>query len=949
MNMANPKRRPAGLGAVCCLSYCVTLIVGFSVELRTAQAQDSVSASSDELFTLEVLPILKEKCFGCHGTDPDDLRGDYDLMSRDAMIRGGESGEAAVIPGDAENSIFYQAVMWDGYEMPPKENDRLTDEQTAIIKRWIDEGAVWPNEEVQRKIQRAQWSVKETDDGVIVNTSGGLAEDWTFRRYSPDELWAFQPLAEMSPPKQSDNSASDNPIDHFLNQRINEAGLKRAKTADPEILLRRMTLDVTGLLPTEEQHRDFAEQYATNPDKAISTLADQLLSSKHYGERAAQHWLDVVRYSDTAGFSNDYERSNAWRYRDYVIRSFNDDKPFNDFIVEQIAGDELRPDDPECMIATGMLRMGPWGTAMIPQDEARQTFLDDLVHNVGQAFLAMPMRCCKCHDHKFDPIPTQDYYAMYAAFATTQPAEIDVPFLDTENLNYFDENRALTRELLDYAKAELAKVNKKQEDAARAWYEEHDLPYKNENARKNDPEEEKPPRHVGLSPEETGIKKVREQDVWIWERRLERYKPMAQAVYAGHDVYRNSRKLRKPDQIKQEWRPESFVLTGGSLEAKGEKVQPGVLSALAINMDGSADESDSQPWRLTEDLHGRRLELAQWISRDDNPITARCIVNRIWQQHFGVGLVKTSNNFGVKGARPTHPELLDWLTQEFVSSGWKVKPLRRMILNSHAYRMSTRPSDIQKSAEVDPENRLLSHFPVRRLTAEEMRDTMLQISGELNDEMGGVPIMPEINMEVALQPRMIQFSIAPAHQPSQTPQQRNRRSIYTYRVRGQADPFLEILNLPNPNESCQMRDAMAVTPQAFTLMNSDVMTDRSLAIAGRIENERGDDAAKCVHRAFELILGRSPTSEQQSRLTEYLLDMREYHQDKKPKPIEYPTSVTRSLVEEFTGEPFEFIEKLNVFEDYVPDAKPWTVSADIRALADVCLLLLNSNEFMYVY
>lgn len=937
------------LYTVICLSACLLTTATVAQESSepdagsATAAHDKSSVDGDRLFTLEVLPILKEKCFGCHGTDKSDLRGDYDLMTREAMIAGGESGEAALVPGDAESSVVYQAVMWDGYEMPPKENDRLTSEQTELIKEWINAGAPWPSKERQETIQREQWQIRETDDGIIVDTVGGLADDWTYRRYLKEDLWAFEPVSTPEPP------AEGHPIDAFIGQEIKAAGLESSQPADSETLLRRIVLDLTGLPPTTQQRDAFLRDAEVDQAAAVDKLVGQLLDSEHYGERWAQHWLDVVRYADTGGFSNDYERSNAWRYRDYVNRAMNDDKPFNEFILEQIAGDELRPDDPEAVVATGMLRMGPWGTAMIPQEEARQIYLDDLVHNVGQAFLSMPMRCCKCHDHKFDPIPTRDYYAMYAAFATTQPAEIDVPFLPDENLALFEPKRKLAEELLAYAKAELKRVDDKQEAAAKKWYEEHDLPYKNENDRQKDPEDQKPPRHVGLTPEEKGIKKVREQDVWIWQRRLERYEPMAQAVYSGQDDWKNARKLRKPKNIKQDWRPENYILTGGALDAKGPTVEPGVLSAVAINMPSRTESKEGEPWRITDDLSGRRLELACWIASDDNPITARSLVNRVWQHHFGTGLVKTANNFGAKGAKPTHPDLLDWLTNRFIEGGWKIKPLHRLIMSSEAYRRSSRPADMDSVAEIDPDNKLLSYFPVRRLTAEEMRDAMLAISGELNPELGGVPIMPEINMEVALQPRMIQFSIAPAHQPSRTPEERNRRSIYTYRVRGQADPFLEILNLPNPNESCQMRNAMAVTPQAFTLLNSDVMTDRSIAIALRLVRDGASQNDEVVSMAFERILGRQPTDDEQASLSDYLSEMREYHRANPPEEVEYPTSVTRSLVEEFTGEPFEFVELLNVYNDYVPDAKPWTVSAETRAIADVCLLLLNTNEFMYVY
>ena len=940
MKMANRKMRQ--LIHTTAVFFVVSLIGNHAFADDKPARTIGTKAAADRLFTLRVLPLLKEKCFGCHGADKQDIRGDYDLLTREAMIRGGESGEKALIPGQPDHSPLYRAVLWDGYEMPPKENDRLTKTETEYIRNWIEAGAPWPDAETQLAIQKQEWSVRQNHEGMIVDTSGGLADDWTYRRYQPEEIWAFQPLAP------GNVKSGQHPVDQFINQELAAAKIKAAKPADSRTLIRRATYDLTGLPPTPREVSDFRKAFAADAKQAWSDLIDRLLNSPHYGERQAQHWLDVVRYADTAGFSNDYERSNAWRYRDYVIRSFNKDKPFNEFIKEQLAGDEIRPDDPEAIVATGLLRMGPWGTAMIPQKEARQIYLDDLVHNVGQTFLAMPMRCCKCHDHKFDPIPTRDYYSMYAAFATTQPVEVTAAFLPDENRNGFAEKRKLTQELLDFARAEYKRVEDKQEAAAKKWYAEHSLPYKNENQRKNDPEDKKPPRHVGLTPEEKGIMKVRRQDVWIWERRLERYKPMAQAVISAQDDYKNSRKLRPPKKVKKDWRPQNFILAGGALEAPGAAVEPGVLSAVALAMTPGQKDA-KQPWRITDGLTGRRRELAEWIASDNNPLTPRVIVNRVWQSHFGRGLVKTSNNFGVKGSQPSHPELLDWLAADFIQHGWKFKRLHRMIMLSSAYQRSGKPANSEHQSTHDPDNKLLASFPSRRLSAEELRDSTLLISGELNREAGGVPIMPEINMEVALQPRMIQFSIAPAHQPSRTPQERNRRTIYTYRVRGQADPLLEIMNLPNPNESCELRDSAAVSPQAFTLLNSDTMTDRSIAFARRIQKDHPQDTHQWIQRAFQLAFGRMPSRDEQNNLHEYLAEMREYHQQHKPKEIPYPTQVVRSLVEEFTGEPFEFVEKLNVYEDYVPDIKPWAVNADTRALADVCLLLFNSNEFLYVY
>ncbi len=924
-------------------------------------AQDT---NADRLFTLRVLPVLKEKCLGCHGENPDDLKGEFDIRSRDALLKGGESEEPALIPGNPEDSPLYQAVMWDGLEMPPKENDRLTKKQTDHIRDWIKAGAPWPDEATQNKIRKAEWSVRENEDGRIVDTSGGLADEWTYRRYKADDIWAFQPVKKVEVGRMK--AEIQHPVDFFVERKLKQAGLGPAPQADPKTLMRRASYDLTGLPPGPADYFNFFKEWETDWGKAWDNHITNLLDSDHYGERWAQHWLDVVRYADTAGFSNDYERSNAWRYRDYVIRSFNKDKPYNDFIVEQIAGDELAarrkkdeggrqksdiqpssfslPPSSELIVATGFLRMGPFGTAMIPQEEIRQIYRDDLVHNVGQSFLSMPMRCCKCHDHKFDPIPTRDYYRMYAAFSTTQPAEVKAGFLPEENRKGTAEKKKLVEQLLAYATEKRDSLYKKRETEAKRWYAEHELPYKNEKDRKNDPEDQKPPRHCGLSPEEQGRLKVREQDCWIWERRLERFEPLAQSVYSGQDQYLNARKMRKKGS-KPNWKPASFILTGGALDAKGAKVVPGVLSGTQLPISASAED----PFVIPENIDGRRLALAKWIASDKNPLTARSFVNRIWHYHFGKGLVDTPNNFGAKGGKPTHPELLDWLTADFIENGWKVKRLHRLIMTSDTYRRSGKHPNQKQLDAKDPNNKLLARFSPRRLTAEELRDSMLKITGELNTEMGGVPIMPEINMEVALQPRMIQFSIAPAHQPSRTPAERNRRTIYAYRVRGQADPMLEILNQPNPNESCETRDSAAVSPQAFTLMNSDTITDRSIAFANRLLSDHPDDHKAQIARAFHLAYGRNPSEAESKSLADYYTKMSEYHTANTPKKVDYPKYVTRSLVEEFTGDPFTFQEWLNVYEDYVPDAKPWMVSADVRALADVCLLLLNSNEFVYVY
>ncbi|MDF1824729.1 MAG: PSD1 and planctomycete cytochrome C domain-containing protein [Verrucomicrobiales bacterium] len=937
-----------------------------AILILSVTAGTHAATEGEKLFTLKVQPLFSEKCNGCHGDDREKIKGEFDMLTRESLLAGGEYfGKDVLQPGNSAGSALIETVKWldPDWEMPPKENDRLTEEQIALLEKWIDLGAPWADEEKQSAIREEEAKKEVTDEGIIVPTSGGLGDEWTYRRYQPEDVWAFMPMEKPEVPEESDH-----PIDAFLQAKLSEAGIDPAPEADPLTLIRRATYDLTGLPPTPEAVSAFRSAWKDNADLAWKGLIDELLASSHYGERWAQHWFDVARYADTGGMSNDYERSNAWRYRDYVIRAFNEDRPYNQFVIEQLAGDELAdrsveerlgpdkihstrisgdytPEETEKLIATGFLRMGPYDDAMVKKPEARQIYLDDVVNSVGQTFLATTMRCFKCHDHKFDPLPTRDYYRMTAAFATTQLAERPAPFLEQESLEGIDEGRAFVQGMLDFATAEKDKLVTKRENAARAWYQENNRDYLPLEERKSLPDEEKPPRHVGLNIVEQGQLKVREQDVWIWTRRLERYEPMVQSVYNGLSGKGNARSLRIAPKKESSAEIKSFILTGGALEAPGEEVTPGVISALGIP---SASDENEDLYALPTSVEGRRLKLAQWIANPANPLTARAFVNRVWQQHFGQAIAGNPNNFGVKGKKPTHPELLDWLASDFVENGWTLKRMHRLIMTSEAYRQASHHPQREELAVKDAENALLAYFPTRRLTAEELRDTTLAITGELKEARGGLPVMPEINMEVALQPRMIQFSLAPAYQPDATPERRNRRTIYAYKVRGMADPFLELFNRPNPNDSCEMRDSAAVSPQAFTLMNSDQITDRSIAFAHRLMQQSSSPDEK-IREAFLTAFGREPAPVELARLNTYLADMTEYHEGIHPDRPEYPEEITRTLVEEFSGEPFDYTEILPAFENYVPDLKAADVDADTRALADLCLLLFNSNEFVYLY
>lgn len=945
-----------------------TALIVLATLLPTTNADEQ--ADNERHFTLKVLPTLSEKCFGCHGEPGKELKGEFTLTSREDLLKGGESFDDVLIPGDAEFSFMMETVRWDDpdYEMPPKENDRLSEQQIADVEKWINDGAPWPNDDRIREIRLTERDIEINEEGMLFKSSGGLADEWTYRRYKPEDMWAFIPIEKTAVPDV--RTKSDNPIDAFVGAKLKNAGFKPAPGADANTLIRRATFDLTGLPPTPEEVSQFQKAYKRNADKAWATLVDGLLDSPRYGERWGQHWLDVARYADTGGMSNDYERSNAWRYRDYVIRAFNEDKPYNEFIVEQVAGDELASasvadrlkDDPktianvhndgnytnqeiEWMVASGYLRMGPWDSVMVEKPEARQIYIDDIINSVGQTFLSTTMRCFKCHDHKFDPLPTKDYYRFYSAFAGTQLAERPAAFHPKENLNGFEEGSAMVERLHEYAASKMNGLKDKRETAAKAWFAERDLEYINHADRKELDDEVKPPRDIGLDYVDEGELKVREQDDWIWNRRKERYEPMVQSVFNSPlPATVNARKLRVSDKLDKKEPIENYILMGGSLKAPGDKVSPGVLSALGIPVEGAGDD----PYVIPEDFDGRRLSVARWIADPSNSLTSRSYVNRIWQQHFGKPLAGNPNNFGAKGGKPTHPGLIDWLASEFIDGGWKIKRMHRLIMLSDTYKQSSLHPNRKNLATKDPNNDLFASYPPRRLTAEELRDGMLKITGELNTEMGGIPVMPEINMEVALQPRMIQFSIAPAHQPFDTPEKRNRRSVYAYRVRGQADPFMEIFNLPNPNDSCEARDAASVSPQAFTLLNSDMVTDRSIAFADRLMKEERS-FSKRVRKAFELALSRGPTKQENRRMLAYVEEMRSYHQKEKPVGATYPTKITRSLVEEFSGKPFEYEEILPAFETYVSDKKATDVDADTRALADLCLVLFNSNEFVHVY
>ena len=925
---------------------CLLLVLAMEFACNPgAEAGRKISAES--LFVFEIQPLFEAKCLNCHGHHPDELEGGFDLRSAETAFSGGNSGLPAIVPGKPGKSALFHAVVYEDPDlaMPPKETDRLSEAEVDIVRQWITAGAAWPD-----SLRRAEllaennWSYGSR---MPVSTSGGLSDTWTNRRYDVDDLWAFLPLQSPEVPWEALPEGKGNPIDAFIEEQLRAKNLTSAPEADKRTLLRRATFDLTGLPPTPDEIADFLAD--DSPD-AFEKVINRLLASPGYGEQWGRHWLDVVRYADSGGGSNDYIRPNAWRYRDYVIRSFNEDKPYDQFILEQIAGDEIDPSASEMLIAAGFLRMGPWEhTGMSVAAETRQFFLDDVTNSVGETFLSTPLSCAKCHDHKFDPIPTRDYYRIQAVFAPTQFAEREAPFLPAENRSLSSIQQERIEAWIDKTLEEEQAMRAKEEQAARQWFREKGLPYLSKKDRRKLPDDQQPPRYYGLTHQDLGYRKVLQKRRQILHHYRDRFEPLAYSVYNGPTrVAHSGRSLRVPQDLSGDIQP-TAVLTGGSVYSPADPVRPGILSAVT-SLSTALDDSSptSQEYQIPNTPGGRRLAFARWLTDPEHPITSRSIVNRIWQYHFGKGIAENPNNFGATGKRPTHPELLDWLAGYFIREGWSVKALHQLIMNSKAYRRSGNHPNREKLDRLDPDNGLLARFSPRRLEAEEVRDAMLFLSGELNSEMGGLPIRPEVNQEVALQPRHIMGSISMAYQPSRTPEERNRRSIYAERYRGMADPFLEVFNQPATELSCEGRTASNVTPQAFTLFNSARSRNRSLAMAYRLSKEADGPEAQ-IRLASQLIWNREASRADITESMAYYEKMLTYHQENKPEVEVYPASITRRMFEEMTGEAFEYTEELDIFQDYVPDLKPSDVPPETRALADLALVLFNTNEFLYVY
>ncbi|MEX2187466.1 MAG: DUF1553 domain-containing protein [Pirellulales bacterium] len=810
--------------AITALLWCVAGVWLTAATGAVAAADDGdPSASADAAqadFTRHIQPIFAKRCYKCHG--PAVHEAGLRLDRREAAVADLESGETAIVPGKADASAVLQRISESDADlrMPPEgEGKPLTADEIATIRRWIDDGAKW------------------------------------------SQHWAFTAPTRPAEPKPRDAAWVRNPIDAFILHRLEAAGLKPAPPADKLALLRRAYYDLTGLPPTPEDVDAFL---ADESENAYEKVVDRLLDSPHYGEKWARHWLDLVRYAETDGYERDNPKENVWKYRDYVIAAFNDDKPYDRFAIEQLAGDELEPPTAESITATGFYRLGLWDDEPVDREQAYYDGLNDIIVTSGETFLGLTIGCARCHDHKLDPIPQTDYYQMLAFFHNLQHG-------NTQRDIGSDEARKKHAELEREHGAELARLRERIATIENRIYETFS------NPEKEDAKDERVRRRMIAERRGRVLAKDELREYLALkeeERRASRTKlqPLDKALAA---------------QERGDRAPDTFVLMRGNAHAQGDKVEPGVPQAIAV---GKLDV----PELGRNGSSGRRLALARWIASPENPMTARVMVNRIWQFHFGRGIVRSSSDFGYQGTPPTHPQLLNWLAAEFVERGWSMKSMHKLIMMSSVYRMSS--AGVEAALAKDPTNELFWRFDMRRLTAEEVRDSILAASGELNSKMFGQSIFPPLPDEV----------LATASRPgagwnTSSPEESARRSIYVHVKRSLRHPMLQNFDAPDTDTSCAVRVSTTVPTQALGMLNSRFIGEQADKLAERLESERPDGLAAKVIHAIRLTTGRTPDDA------------------------------------EVNGD-VAFIESLQSEEG---------MSAE-KALRQYSLLILNTNEFVYL-
>lgn len=830
------------------------LVVGIVGSIRAAETTVD--------FNRDVAPILINRCLECHHHGK--ASGGLNLATADALNKGGESG-AAIMIGDASKSLLIQRVI--AGEMPPPEKGKrpaLSTDETSALRAWIAAGAAWP-EKRELGLHEQQVSLE-----------------------SARNFWSFQPVRRPPVPKADGPQSFTNPIDAFIAEKLNAAGLQFGARATQRQLLRRAWLDLVGLPPSLEEQDKLASE---NDTESFDATIDRLLANRGYGERWARYWLDLVRYADSNGYERDGGKPSVWRYRDYVIDSLNRDKPYNRFVVEQLAGDELPDRSFETVIATGFHALGTWQDEVDPLEapQYRADELDDMLRTTAQTFLGVTIGCARCHNHKFDPISMVDYYSLSAILAPLKRPNAgredrDLPagsLAELEALRVRDNQIAERSKAIDELNALTEKewLEAGQSKLPADLIETLRIPKPARNPKQNQLIQkhaaEWKAEIVAATPAD------RRQQISEQEQTIRQLRQATPDLPRGYFLFENT---HNP--------PASFLLLSGRASNPGPQMQPAVPVVL----------TQSQPKfeRREGPSTGRRLAFADWVVDSANPLTARVIVNRVWQHHFGQGLVATPSDFGHIGARPTHPELLDWLADWFVNdANWSLKKLHRLIMTSRTYQTTSHVEPRQ--LEVDPENKLLGRFPHQRLDVETIRDSMLATSGKLNPEMFGPAVYLPIPTAVIEAHTDKEAAWRTSPEPAIY-----RRTIYAYVKRTLLVPLMEVLDLCDTTNSTEKRSITSIAPQALTLYNGEFVNQQAAFFADRLIQEAGNDAAKQIDRAYRLALCRPPSANELKTLSQFLVD-----------EANAQSSVSTS-------------------------------EAHRLALIQICRVILNLNEFVYV-
>lgn len=802
----------------------------------------AVAADDLEFFESKVRPLLATQCYSCHSSKAAIVQGGLRLDSRETALRGGHSGPA-VVPGNPAQSRMIRALRHEVEpHMPPW--GKLEPEKIAVLEEWIRRGAPWPQEGQPAAATGATSSPSSKPDA---------------KRH-----WAWQPIVRSQPPKSADAWPRD-AIDQFLLHKLLQQGIKPAAPAHPASLLRRVYLDLTGLPPSPER----VESFLANPSsQQYEAIVDELLSSHHYGERWGRWWLDVTYYGDTLDTGSEILATEAWRYRDYVIRAFNQDKPVSRFFQEQIAGDLLPAKDQrernELIVATGYLAIGPWSVVLADKPQLQMDTIDQQLEMLGRGMLGLTLGCSRCHDHKFDPITLQDYYGMAGILKSTRTVHGKLSEgygLGADPLSKRNKPDGVFSDVNKVGLAETAEERMEREEKLAAYEQEIAalqkvlVPLKEEAALLKEQEEKNKGKEKSKDTESDAEtdpvkEKKKELDAKInsLEMRigmLDFNKPLPPFAYAVQDE-------EKPEDCR--------IAIRGNAHQLGSEVPRGFVQLASF------DETESA-WKGSG-----RLELARWLTDDRHPLTPRVYVNRVWQQLFGTGIVRSSDNLGIRGELPSHPELLDYLASEFIKQGWSTKKLVRRLVLTSAYRMSASHNPV--AHELDPDNRLLWHMSARRLEAETIRDSILAIAGKLDGTSGG-PTLPTHNLETFV-PNLTTFNPSGVIKAARLPENlRNRRTVYLPIFRTKQMKELDILNhfdFAEPTQVNASRRATVVPTQSLFLMNSPWVAEQAEVLATKLIQ---DDQLLDRQRVNELILmifNRKPAESEIMQGLEFIYD-----------------------------------------------------------------------------